>query len=70
MTIPRNLSNLAPGTSTGGVLSASYGGTGLTSPGASGNVLTSNGTTWTSATASKPILVVNATNASYSLGIY
>ena len=30
MTIPRNLSNLAPGTSTGGVLSASYGGTGLT----------------------------------------
>ena len=30
-------------------LKAAYGGTGLTSPGASGNVLTSNGTTWTSA---------------------
>lgn len=30
-------------------LAASSGGTGLTSPGANGNVLTSNGTTWTSA---------------------
>lgn len=30
-------------------LKAAYGGTGLTSPGASGNVLTSNGTIWTSA---------------------
>lgn len=29
-------------------LSASYGGTGLTSPGTSGNVLTSNGSAWTS----------------------
>lgn len=50
MGIPRNLSNLAPGASTTGVLAATKGGTGLTSPGASGNVLLSNGTTWTSAT--------------------
>jgi hypothetical protein len=48
MTIPRNLSNLAPGASTGGVLSASYGGTGLTSSGTAGNALISNGTTWAS----------------------
>lgn len=33
-------------------LSAAQGGTGLTSPGTSGNVLTSNGTTWTSAAGS------------------
>ena len=51
MTIPRNLSNLAPGASGGGVLSASYGGTGLTSPGTAGNVLTSNGTGWASSAA-------------------
>lgn len=31
-----------------GTLGASYGGTGLTDPGANGNVLTSNGTAWTS----------------------
>jgi hypothetical protein len=56
MTIPRNLSNLAPGASTGGVLSASYGGTGLTSPGTAGNALVSNGTGWVSqaATTSPP----------------
>jgi len=39
-------------------------------PGASGNALVSDGTTWTSATASKPILVVSAINAPYTLGIY
>jgi hypothetical protein len=48
MTIPRDLSNLAPGANTSGVLQPSKGGTGLTSPGASGNVLTSDGTNWTS----------------------
>jgi hypothetical protein len=36
--------------SSANVLPATSGGTGLTSPGTSGNVLTSNGTTWTSAT--------------------
>ena len=48
MSIPRNLSFLAPGASATGVLSAANGGTGLTSPGTSANVLTSNGTTWVS----------------------
>lgn len=38
-------------------LGAAGGGTGLTSPGASGNVLTSNGTGWTSAAASSGALV-------------
>jgi hypothetical protein len=37
-----------------GTINASQGGTGLTSPGTSGNILTSNGTTWTSATPSQP----------------
>jgi hypothetical protein len=67
MTIPRNLSNLAPGASTGGVLSASYGGTGLTSPGTSGNVLASNGTAWTSTnTITNPILVTPTINDGYT----
>jgi len=49
MSIPRNLSILADGANSSGVLNASSGGTGLTSPGTSGNVLTSNGSAWTSA---------------------
>jgi hypothetical protein len=48
MTIPRNLSILAEGASSSGVLGAAYGGTGLSTPGTSGNVLTSNGTGWVS----------------------
>lgn len=67
MTIPRDLSNLAPGANTSGVLQPSKGGTGVSSltannvilgngtstvqfvaPGTTGNVLTSNGTTWAS----------------------
>lgn len=48
MTIPRDLSNLAPGANTSGVLQPSKGGTGLTSPGSNGNILTSNGTAWVS----------------------
>jgi len=70
MSTPRNLSNLAPGASTVGVVSPAYGGTGVTSltannvilgngtgnvqfvaPGTTGNVLTSNGTTWASSPA-------------------
>jgi hypothetical protein len=49
MAIPRNLSKLAQGADTSGVLGATKGGTGLTAPGTNGNVLTSNGTIWTSA---------------------
>jgi hypothetical protein len=48
MSIPRNLSFLAEGASATGVLGVANGGTGLTSPGTSANVLTSNGTTWAS----------------------
>ena len=48
MTIPRDLSNLAPGANTSGVLQPTKGGTGLTASGAVGNVLTSNGTAWVS----------------------
>jgi hypothetical protein len=44
MTIPRNLSNLAPGASTAGVLGVTKGGTGLTAVGTNGQVLASNGT--------------------------
>ena len=74
MTIPRNLSKLAEGADTNGVLGVSYGGTGATSltannvvlgngtsavqfvaPSTSGNVLTSNGTTWTSSTPASPV---------------
>lgn len=51
MTIPRNLAELAPGASTGGVLAPTNGGTGLSAPGTVGNVLTSDGTNWTSAAA-------------------
>ncbi len=69
MTTPRNLSNLAPGASSTGVLDPTKGGTGastlavnnvllgngtsalqVVAPGTSGNVLTSDGTTWASST--------------------
>ena len=48
MTINRNLSILAEGASSSGVLGTANGGTGLTSSGTSGNVLTSNGSAWVS----------------------
>jgi hypothetical protein len=49
MGIARYLSNLASVLSTDGVVPAAKGGTGLASPGASGNLLVSDGTSWTSA---------------------
>lgn len=48
MTINRNLSIFAEGTNSTGIVVPANGGTGLSSPGASGNVLTSNGTVWVS----------------------
>ena len=48
MSIATYLAKLAKGVSSQGVLSPSNGGTGVTAPGAAGNVLISNGTTWTS----------------------
>lgn len=77
MTIPRDLSNLAPGANTSGVLQPSKGGTGLTSPGTSGNVLTSNGTAWVSsaptsagsggATASGNVTLTSASSGAQSI---
>jgi hypothetical protein len=49
MGIARYLSKLASVLNTDGVVPASKGGTGVTSPGASGNLLVSNGTGWVSA---------------------
>lgn len=81
MSIPRNLSFLAQGASATGVLSATYGGTGLATltannillgngtgtvnfvaPGTSGNVLTSNGTTWASTAPSATTSIANGTS--------
>lgn len=48
MSIATYLAKLARGVSTQGVLGPSKGGTGVTAPGAAGNVLVSDGTSWTS----------------------
>ena len=48
MSLSRNFSNVAPGASSTGVIDATKGGTGLSSPGTTGNVLTSNGSAWVS----------------------
>ena len=48
MGIARYLSKLASVLNAEGVVPPSKGGTGVTSPGASGNVLVSNGTAWVS----------------------
>lgn len=52
MAIPRNLSNLAQGADTSGVLGTSKGGTGLSTVGTNGQVLQSNGTSLVYATPS------------------
>lgn len=52
MTQAANLASLGTNANSSGVLSAAGGGTGLSSPGTSGNVLISNGTAWTSGTVS------------------
>lgn len=44
-----NIANVDAGNITSGTLAVARGGTGLSSPGTSGNVLTSDGTNWTSA---------------------
>jgi hypothetical protein len=55
LSAPGQIGNGTPNTgafttlSLNNALSATYGGTGLTSPGTSGNILTSNGSAWTSA---------------------
>jgi hypothetical protein len=44
------VATITSGTWNGSTIGAAYGGTGLTSPGTSGNILTSNGTAWVSST--------------------
>jgi hypothetical protein len=56
------LGTIASGTWSGTTISAAKGGTGLTSPGASGNVLTSDGTNWVSTTPA----VSGVSNLAYS----
>lgn len=68
MTLNRNLSKLAEGADSNGVLGASNGGTGLTSPGSSGNVLTSNGTGWVSSAPAGGAYVVKTSNYTASSG--
>ena len=48
MSIAQYLTRLARGVSAQGVLGPDKGGTGLTSPGTTGNVLVSDGTAWVS----------------------
>lgn len=48
-------------------ISASQGGTGLASPGTSGNVLTSNGTAWTSSAPSEPTALFKSFTAGESI---
>jgi len=54
VTLGGTLSNVSLATQVTGTLPAGNGGTGLTSPGTSGNVLTSNGTGWVSSAVSAP----------------
>ena len=59
MSIATYLAKLAKGVSSQGVLSPSNGGTGVTTPGAVGNVLVSDGTTWIA----RSTRIVNITDA-------
>lgn len=51
-----------------GTITAAYGGTGLTSPGTSGNVLTSNGTAWVSSAPSSGVTKAQAIAYAMTLG--
>lgn len=51
LTLGGTLSGINLATQVTGILPASFGGTGLATPGTAGNVLTSNGTTWVSTAA-------------------
>lgn len=66
MGIPRNLSNLAPGANTTGVLGTSKGGTGLATVGTNGQVLQSNGTSLVYATPSAGAMTLISTQTASS----
>lgn len=66
MAIPRNLSNLAQGADTSGVLGPTKGGTGLSTVGSAGNILTSNGSAWVSSAPAGggSLILISSTNYS------
>jgi len=69
MSIAEKLSKLGLGVSSQGVVSASKGGTGITSSGAEGNVLVSNGSSWTTTSGGSgpKITQVQVTNSQYNV---
>jgi len=69
MSIAENLSKLGLGVCSQGVVSASKGGTGITSSGAEGNVLVSNGSSWTTTSGGSgpKITQVQVTNSQYNV---
>lgn len=62
------VATITSGTWNGSTIGAAYGGTGLTSPGTSGNILTSNGTTWVSQPISAVTSLGTFTTTSYANG--
>ncbi|UAJ14009.1 beta strand repeat-containing protein [Aquirufa lenticrescens] len=62
------VATITSGTWNGSTVAVAYGGTGLTSPGTSGNVLTSNGTGWVSSTPSGVNTISYTSATSYSTG--
>ena len=59
---------ITSGTWSASTIGVGYGGTGLTSPGASGNVLTSNGTSWVSSTPTGVNTLTYTSGTSYANG--
>ena len=64
LTLGGSLSNVSLTTQVTGTLPLANGGTGLTSPGTAGNVLTSNGTAWVSSASPAPAEIKTPTNVS------
>jgi hypothetical protein len=62
------VATITSGTWNGSTIGVTYGGTGLISPGTSGNVLTSNGTGWVSSTPSGVNTISYTSATSYSTG--
>jgi hypothetical protein len=63
-----SVATITSGTWNGSTIGVTYGGTGLTSPGTSGNVLTSNGTGWVSQASTDVSSLGTFTTTSYAKG--